>query len=174
MRIFMIADFKDESPKAIRVPQRMWVKGLLRLGHDVQRFSYRNTMIQCSPFPSKRLARYFAKKKTDSLLLEQIRQYHPNIIFVDSMKYLDAETVIALRDAGPDAVIVSRDEDPYPEKNPSRIKIARQSDIVITTSAGRFLQTYKENGSRILSSPERPSISALVNNWGATLTDTVC
>ncbi|MHC4718856.1 MAG: glycosyltransferase family protein [Planctomycetota bacterium] len=146
MRIFMIADFKDESPKAIRVPQRMWVKGLLRLGHDVQRFSYRNTMIQCSPFPSKRLARYFAKKKTDSLLLEQIRQYHPNIIFVDSMKYLDAETVIALRDAGPDAVIVSRDEDPYPEKNPSRIKIARQSDIVITTSAGRFLQTYKDAG----------------------------
>ena len=25
---------------------------LLRLGHDVQRFSYRNVMMQCSPFPS--------------------------------------------------------------------------------------------------------------------------
>lgn len=28
-RIFVIADFKDESPKSIRVQQRMWIKELL-------------------------------------------------------------------------------------------------------------------------------------------------
>lgn len=35
-RVFVIADFKDESPKSIRISQRMWVKGLIRAGCDVQ------------------------------------------------------------------------------------------------------------------------------------------
>jgi len=145
-RIFVIADFKDESTKSIRVQQRMWIKGLLRLGHDVRRFSYRNIMMQCSPFPSKRIARYFGKKKTDSLLAEQLRRYHPDIVFILSMKYLDAKTVVAIRDAAPDAVFIGRDEDPFPDKNPDRIAIAKQTDIVITTSGGRFLKTYKDAG----------------------------
>lgn len=124
----------------------MWVKGLLHCGCDVQRFSYRNVMIQCSPFPSKRIARNFAKKKTDELLVEQIKRYHPDIIFVLSMKYLDAETVVAMRQVAPKTIFISRDEDPFPDRNPARIAIARQTDIVINTSAGRFLQTYKDAG----------------------------
>jgi len=133
-RILIVGDFKDESAKSIRMQPRMWLKGLLRLGHDVQRFSYRNIMMQCSPFPGKRIARHFAKKKTDSLLVEQVKRYHPDIVFILSMKYLDVKTVIAIRDAVPDAVLVGRDEDPFPDKNPARIAIARQTDIVITTS----------------------------------------
>jgi spore maturation protein CgeB len=145
-RILLIADFKDESPKSIRIPQRMWMKGLTRLGHDVQRFSYRNIMMQCSPLPSKRIARNFAKKKTDELLVNQIKRYHPDIIFILSMKYLDAETVISIRQIAPKAVFIGRDEDPFPDHNPARLAIAKQTDIVITTSAGRFLQTYKDAG----------------------------
>jgi len=145
-RIFAIADFKDEVPRSIHIQPRMWVKGLLRLGHDVQRFSYRNVMMQCSPFPSKRIARHFAKKRTDALLVEQIKRYHPDIVFILGMKYLDAKTVIAIRDAAPDAVFIGREEDPFPDKNPARLAIARQTDIVITTSAGRFLKTYKDAG----------------------------
>ena len=57
-RIFVIADFKDELPRSVHIQPRMWVKGFLRLGHDVQRFSYRNVMIQARPFPSKRFARH--------------------------------------------------------------------------------------------------------------------
>jgi len=147
-RIFVIADFKDESPKSIRVSQRMWIKGLLRLGHDVQRFSYRNMMMQCSPFPSKRIARHFAKKKADSLLVEQVKRYQPEIVFILSMKYLDAETLVAVRDIAPNAVFVGRDEDPFPDRNPARIAIAQQADIVITTSSGRFLRVYKDAGVR--------------------------
>ncbi len=145
-KIFVIADFKDESPKSIRTQQRMWIKGLLRAGCDVQRFGYRNIMMQCSPFPSKRIARHFAKKKTDQLLVKQIKQYHPDIVFVLSMKYLDAETVVMMRDEVPKAIFVSRDEDPFPDQNPARVAIARQTDIVINTSAGRFLRTYKDAG----------------------------
>jgi len=147
-RIFVVADFKDESPRSIHIQPRMWVKGLLRLGHDVQRFSYRNVMMQCSPFPSKRFARRFAKKKADAFLIEQIRRYHPDILFILCMKYLNAETVVAMREVAGDAVFVSRDEDPFPEKNPSRLAIAVKTDIVITTSGGKFLMTYKDAGVR--------------------------
>ncbi|MCK4784433.1 MAG: hypothetical protein KAV87_11825, partial [Desulfobacteraceae bacterium] len=133
-RIFVVADFKDESPRSIHIQPRMWIKGLLRLGHDIQRFSYRNVMMQCSPFPSKRFARRFAKKKADVLLVEQIKRYHPDILFILCMKYLDAETVVAMREAAGDAVFVSRDDDPFPEKNLSRLAIAVKTDIVITTS----------------------------------------
>lgn len=145
-RIFVVADFKDESPRSVHIQPRMWVKGLLRLGHDVQRFSYRNIMMQCSPFPSKRFARRFAKKKADVLLIEQIKRYHPDILFILGMKYLNAETAIAMRDAAVDAIFISRDEDPFPERNPTRLAIAAETDIVITTSGGRFLQTYKDAG----------------------------
>ena len=145
-RIFVIADFKDEGPKSIRIQPRMWVKALSRLGHDVQWFSYRNIMMQCSPFPGKRLAQRFAKKSVDRLLIDQLKRYYPDIVFILSMKYLDAETVIAIRNAVPNAVFIGRDEDPFPDRNPARLAIAQEIDIVITTSAGRFLQTYKDAG----------------------------
>ena len=145
-RIFMISDFKNESAKSIRMQPRMWLKGFLRLGHDVQQFSYRNIMIQCSPFPSKRIARNFAINKADSLLIEQLRHYYPDIVLVMNMKYLNAQSVIKMRKAVPNAIFVGRDEDPFPEKNPARIAIAKQTDIVTTTSCGKFLQTYKDAG----------------------------
>jgi len=140
----VIADFNDESPKSIRMQPRMWLKGLMRLGHDVQRFSYRNIMLQSSPFPSKRMARYFAKKRADAILIEQIKLYYPDIVFVLSMKYLDAETLRSVRDAASGAVVIGRDDDPFPDKNPARLAIARETDIVVTTSGGRFLQTYRD------------------------------
>ena len=148
-RIFVIADFKDESPKAIRISQRMWVKGLIRAGHDVQRFSYRNILTQFNPFSGKHFRRFmpkFVKRHTDQLLAEQIKAYYPDVVFILSMKYLEAETVKAIRTVAPNAVIVGRDEDPYPEKNPARLAIAKECDMVVNTSAGRFLQTYKDAG----------------------------
>jgi spore maturation protein CgeB len=145
-RIFLIADFKDESPKSIRISQRMWIKGLIRQGCDVQRFSYRSIMMASSPFGGKNLALKIAKKKTDKLLVEQLKRYHPDVVFVLSMKYLDDQTIIAARQSAPKAVFVSRDEDPFPDRNSTRVAIAKQTDFVINTSAGRFLQTYKDAG----------------------------
>jgi spore maturation protein CgeB len=144
-RIFIIADFKENLPKSIRIERRRWPKGFLRLGHDVQQFSYRNIMMQCSPFPNKRIARYLAKKKTNDILIEQIRHYHPDIVFT-CLEYLDSETLLRARDAAPHAVFVGRDADPYPEKKPERIAIAKQMDIVAITGAGSFLKIYKDAG----------------------------
>ena len=145
-RIFVIADFKEESPKSIRISQRMWIKGLIRQGCDIQRFGYRSIMMASSPFGGKNLALKIAKKKTDKLLVEQLKRYHPDIVFVLSMKYLDDQTIIAARKSAPNAVFVSRDEDPFPDRNSARVAIAKQTDFVINTSAGRFLQTYKDAG----------------------------
>ena len=148
-RIFVIADFKDESPKSIRIQPRMWVKGLLRLGHDVQRFSYRNILTQFNPFSGKHFRRFmprFARKTADDILAEQVKRYHPDIVLILSMKYLTSETIRVVRKIAPNAVFIGRDEDPFPERNPARLSIAKETDIVITTSGGRFLKTYKDAG----------------------------
>ncbi len=148
-RIFVIADFKEESPKSIRISPRMWIKGLIRAGCDVQRFSYRLMRCRMDPVSAIRLRRYLpglVRRRTDRLLLRQIQAYDPAVILILSMKYLTADTVAKIRRAAPAALLVGRDEDPFPEQNPARLEIARQTDMVINTSAGRFLQTYKDAG----------------------------
>lgn len=145
-RIFVIADFKDEKPWSIFIDERRIVKGLIRLGHDVQRFSPRNVMMQCSPFPGKRLAKLFATKRANEILLKQIKYYYPEIVLALTMKFLDPETVHAMHQQAPNAVFVGRDGDPFPEKFPIRIETAKAMDIVIMPSAGRFLKTYKDAG----------------------------
>lgn len=145
-RIFVIGNFKDESPQSIRIERRRWPKGLIRLGHDVQRFSYRNIMQQSSLIKNKTFAQRFAKKRTDKILLEQVKSYHPDIVLVLNMKYLDHNTIAAMRKVAPHAVFVGRDNEPFPETNPARIPISKQMDIVVGGNAGRFLRTYKQAG----------------------------
>lgn len=102
--------------------------------------------MQCSPLPSKRFARHFAKRKADEVLLKQIKYYYPDIVLALSMKYLEPETVIAMRNVAPNAVFVGKDGDPYPETKPERIAVGKQMGIVIMPSAGKFLRTYKDAG----------------------------
>jgi spore maturation protein CgeB len=148
-RIFVIADFKDETARSIRAQPRMWVKGLIRLGHDVQRFSYRNILTQFNPFSGRHFRRFaprFVRRRADDILSRQIKPYQPDVVLILSMKYLTAETIRVIRAAAPDAVVVGRDDDPFPEKNQARLAIAKETDIIITTSSGRFLRTYKDVG----------------------------
>jgi spore maturation protein CgeB len=145
-RIFLISDFKNASPKSIRVERRRWPKGLIRLGHDVQVFSYRDMMKQCSLFPGKFVRKHFGKVKANEILLEQIRKYHPDIVLIICLKDFDPEMITKMRDASEKAVFVGRDCDAYPEKNPARLKSAKGLDIFVATNAGRFLQTYKNLG----------------------------
>lgn len=145
-RIFVIADFKDEKPKSISIERRHWTKGFVRLGHDVQRFSYRNIMMQFSPIKSRIFARRFVKKQVDAALAEQVKHYHPDIVIILVMKYLDSRTIDTLRSVAPKAIFIGRDTDPWPENDPDRIAIARKMDIVIATNAGKWLRFYKEAG----------------------------
>jgi len=90
-RIFAIGDFKDHLTDSIRVICRQWVKGLIRLGHDVQRFTYRNIAFQYSISGS---LPWLGKKKADKLLLKQIKSYYPDIILILTMKLIPERTVI--------------------------------------------------------------------------------
>lgn len=145
-RIFVIADFKDEKPKSISIERRHWIKGFIRLGHDVQRFSYRNILLQFSLLKSKGIARWFAKKQTDLALAEQVKHYHPDIVIILVMKHLDSRTIDTLRPVAPKAIFIGRDTDPWPENDPDRIAIARKMDMVVATNAGKWLQFYKDAG----------------------------
>jgi len=145
-RIFIIGNFKDESPQSVRIERRRWPKGFMRLGHDVQRFSYRNMMLQTSLLKSKYFAKRFAKKRTDKILLEQVKTYHPDIVLVLNMKHLDAETIKGMRRVAPDAVYIARDNEPFPDKHPYRIPIAKQMDIVVGSSPDEFLEMYRKAG----------------------------
>jgi spore maturation protein CgeB len=146
-RIFVIADLKEHSPVSIRVERRRWIKGLIRLGHDVQYFSYRDITKELSTFKSKFFYKYAAKRYTNPAMLKQIRCYHPDIIFALSMEDYGPETVLAMRQAAPKAVFIGRDCDWFPDKNKKeRLAIARKMDIVIATNAGEWLKTYKKAG----------------------------
>jgi spore maturation protein CgeB len=148
-RIFVISDFKDESPRAVFLEERRLVKGLIRLGHDVQPFSYRNILAQFNPFSGKYFRRYmprFARRTADNVLAKQIEKYFPHIVLLLSMKYITPETVAAIRDAAPNAVLLGKDGDPYPETKPERIAVGRLMDIVVMPSGGRYLEVYKNAG----------------------------
>ena len=149
MRIFLIADFKEESPRSIRIQPRMWLKGFLRLGHDVQHFSFRNIAEQLKRFSGKRIFR-FPRRVTvnaaNDVLMHQVKAYEPDIVFIYSMKYLTDGTVTLIREAVPRAVVVGRDDDPFPDRNEKRLSIAKRTDVILTTSGGRFLKTYKDSG----------------------------
>ncbi len=146
-RIFVIGDFKDESPKSVFIEERRLAKYLVRIGNDIQVFSYRNIMMQCSPFPGKRIAMYLAKSKADLLLAEQIRYYCPSVVLFLSIKYISPKTVHLAREAAPKgAVFIGKDGDPYPETKPERVAVGKEMDIMIMPSGGKFLKTYKDAG----------------------------
>lgn len=147
-RILVIADFKNQKPLSVFADDRRIVKGLIRLGHDVLRFSYRDMLMQCSPFPGKRMARRLGKKKTNAVLLKIVKYYYPDAVFALNMKDLDAETAMAMRDIAPKAVFLGKDGDPFPENFPERIETGKQMDIMTMTNGGRFLKTYKDAGAK--------------------------
>ena len=148
-RIFAIADFYDESVKSIRLPSRMWVKGFLRLGHDVQRFSYRNVLAQFNPFSGKHFRRFmpnFVRRRADELLVKQIKAYQPEIVFVNTMKYITADSIVAAREAAPNAIFVGRDDGASPERNKKQLSITSETDIVVATGGQEYLRVYKNVG----------------------------
>ncbi len=147
-RIFVISDFKDERPWSIFIDERRTLKGLILLGHDVHRFSYRNILLQSSFITSKRFAKIFARKKANELLINQVKYYYPDIVLIIPMKLLDIETVAELKKAAPNAAFVGRDGDPFPENFPEQLRISKEMDIVTMPSGGRFLETYKKAGVR--------------------------
>ena len=145
-RIFFISDTKDFTDKLFLADLRKRIKGFIRLGHDTQVFNYNSALRQVSFFASRKLSSFLYKSRVEALLVERIRDYGPDIVFVSFAKFLDAETVEHARQAAPRAFFIGVDVDIWPEMHKGRISAASKLDLVITTFDGKGLDTYKQAG----------------------------
>jgi len=146
-RIFIISDVKLKPMKMFvdQVPKLS--KGLIRLGHDIRVFSYCSALSEASPFKSKTFTKLFYKTKVDEILIKQVKNYQPQIIYINFPRSLDFVTVESLRRAAPKAVFIGDDGDPWPKlQNDNRIETAKKLDILIATNDGQFLQDYRDAG----------------------------
>ncbi|HOL89094.1 MAG TPA: glycosyltransferase [Anaerohalosphaeraceae bacterium] len=145
-RIFLIADFKNDSPKSIRLERRRWVKGLIRLGHDVQPFSFWDIAEQKRKWLLPMKHRW-EKAKAFEIMLEQIRCYYPDILILCVLKYFNTEMIREIRKAAPRAFLVGRDVDSYPRNYvPRWFEILKMLDLAIVTNAGVWMQKFKDQG----------------------------
>lgn len=114
-RIFIVADIKYKPIKIFVDQIPKLAKGFIRLGHDVRLFSYCSALAEASPLKEKTFSALFFKSRVDKLLADQIKNYKPDIVYINFAKVLDADTVEQMKQAAPNAVIISGYGDPWQE-----------------------------------------------------------
>lgn len=145
-RIFIVSDIKYKAIKVFVDQIPKLAKGFIRLGHDARLFSYRNALSEASPLKSKTFSGFFFKSRVDELLAEQLKDYIPDIVYINFPRVLDANTIKQMRQAAPNAVFIGEDGDPWPKLQKNRIDTAKELDILMTTDDGQFLQDYRDAG----------------------------
>jgi hypothetical protein len=147
-RIFIVEDTKEFTDKFLLSGIRKLVKGFIRLGHDVHRFDYGGAFWQIAPVMSKILSRQWSKNQVDELLVQQIKNYNPDIIYVLFANFLDGNTIALIRQAAPDAFLIGSDGDPYPELQKNRLAVGSKLDLMLATNNGKWLDEYRNMGVR--------------------------
>ena len=145
-RIFIISDIKQKAIKTFVDQIPKIAKGFIRLGNDVRFFSYCDVLAQISPLKSKTLSKLLFKSKVDELLADQLKNYKPDIVYINFPRALDANTIKHMRQAAPNAVFMGEDGDPWPELQKNRMDTAKELDILMATNDGKFLQDYRDAG----------------------------
>ena len=145
--IFFVADTKDFTDKLLLPGLRRQVKGFIRLGHDTQVFDYRGAFRQAGFIMRRKWARRLCQSYiVNKLLVKQIKNYNPDIVNIDFPNYLDAETVLLMRQAAPNAFFIGSDGDLWPEHHRYRVGAAAELDLVVTPYDGKGLDAYKDAG----------------------------
>jgi len=144
-RIFVVYGI-SYSPINIFFQTQIIIKGFIRLGHDVLTFDCDRALLQLSMFKSRALSKCLYKSRVDRLLVNQIRAYQPEIVYVKFARTLDAVSIKRMRDAAPNAVYIGGDNDPWPKLQRNRIETAKELDIVTSTNDGEWLQDYRDAG----------------------------
>lgn len=152
-RIFFVGDTKDLTDKLLLVGVRKQVKGFIRLGHDIQVFSYNNAMLKTAPVKNSKFIDRLYKSRTDELLIRQIKNYNPDIVFITFAKYLDGQTIDHIRKAAPNAAFVGLDVDLWPELHKARVEAAAKLDMVFTTYGEDGQKTLKDKGANCVFLP---------------------
>lgn len=144
-RIFVVYGV-SYNPLKMFIHTRKLIKGFIRLGHDVLIFDHDRALHELSAFKSKVLSGRLYKSRVDQLMVDQIRAYHPEIIYINFAKVLDAESIQRMREAAPHAVFIGADADPWPKLQRNRVETAKDLDIITATNDGEWLQDYREIG----------------------------
>ena len=153
-RIFFIADTKQFTDKLLKNEDRRLIKGLIRAGHDVQVFDYRDAFLQGGPLMSMRLARRYCKAAVaDKLLAKQISNYKPDMIFARMVNYLDGETVRLMKKAATHAPVVGIDNNIWPEMHAHCLDAAANLDLLVATYSGKGVDGYRKAGVRCVFLP---------------------
>ena len=140
-RIFVVVDFQEKDPASLRPSRRHWLKGLTRLGHDVQRFSYTDIMKQCALWPNKRWGKKYSKAKVANILIEFVKKFQPDILFFLLIKDFSEETLVKLKEVSGNAIYVGHDSDHTPKALPYHMVVARHLYIMISTGGGTVPQS---------------------------------
>lgn len=153
-RIFFVADTKNFTDKLLLSGLRRQVKGFIRLGHDTQVFNYRGAFRQAGFIMRRKWARRFCQScVVNKLLVKQIKNYNPDIVHIYFANYLNAETIMLMRQVAPDAFFIGRDGDLWPELHKYRVGAAAKLDLIIATYEGKGLDAYKRAGVRCVFMP---------------------
>ena len=146
-RILIVTDKNYNPVKMFFNQSNKLAKGFIRLGHDVEIFSYCNAIGIFSHFKSKTLSSFFYKSKAEELLVSQVKNYQPDIVLICFPRDLNAKSIELMRQAAPNAVYIGCDGDPWPKLQKSnKILTARALDILTATNNGQFLQDYRDFG----------------------------
>ena len=119
-RIFVIADIGYNPVKMYLNVMRKLAKGWIRLGHDVEIFSYRSAIFNLSPIKNKKFAYRFYKSQVDELLASQLKHYIPDIVLIGFPRIFDAKSVECIRQAVTGAILIGYDVDPSPKLQKSK------------------------------------------------------
>jgi hypothetical protein len=147
-RIFIVEDKKEFSDKFLLSGIRKQVKGFIRLGHDVHRFSYGDAFCHVAPVKSNILSRSWCKDQVDELLVQQLKSYNPDIIQISFANYLDVNTIALIRQVAPEAFLYGFDGDPWPQFQKDRVAIGSKLDLMLATNNGKWLDEYRKAGVR--------------------------
>ena len=152
-RILIVADLSSNPIKMFLHHARKLAKGFIRLGHDVNTFSYRSELLQLSPLKNPSFAGCFFKSKVDELLANGIRNYSPDIIHVSFAKFLDVKTIALMQQAAPNAFLIGIDVDLWPELHKNKVQTAEKLDVVLTTYGDNGQQAFRHGGVRCVFMP---------------------
>jgi hypothetical protein len=147
-RIFIVEDMKEFTDRFLLSGIRKEVKGFIRLGHDVHQFDYGGAFWQIAPVMSKILRRQWCKNRVDELLVQQLKNYNPDIIYISFANFLDVNTIALIRQAAPDAFLIGLDGDPWPELHNNRVAVGSKLDFMLATNDGKWLDVYRKTGVR--------------------------
>jgi spore maturation protein CgeB len=144
-RIFVISSLNYDPVKMFFVV-RKFIKGFIRLGHDVMEFNYKLALNGMCPIERKTIALKWYKPKVDILLTEQIKSYQPDIVLLSFARGIDSQLLEMIKKQVPNTIIVGLDGDPWPKLQRGRIQAAQRTDVLFATNDGQWLQDYRDEG----------------------------